>query len=87
MPVQSIESGVPQGSPVSPILFTFYLGGLFQAIEQAIHGIRALSYEDVIGLLIEANSVRQACQGLEQAARIAIEQGRQQVIQFDTEKN
>jgi hypothetical protein len=84
--IQPIESRVPQGSPVSPILFIIYLGEILKAIKQAIPGIRILSYADDICLLISASSVQQACQVLEQAARIAIEQGKKGAIQFDTEK-
>jgi hypothetical protein len=49
-PEQGIKAGIPQGSPVSPILI--YLSGIFQAIEEAVPGIQALSFADDIGLTI-----------------------------------
>ena len=34
-----VETGVPQGSPVAPILFTAYLSGVFDHVEEACPGI------------------------------------------------
>jgi hypothetical protein len=48
---QSIDLGLPQGSPVSLILFLIYIRGVFQAIERQVPGIKALSYTDNIGLI------------------------------------
>jgi hypothetical protein len=50
-PEQPIDSGLSQGSPVSPILFLIYIRGVFQAIEHQVPGIKALSYADDIGLI------------------------------------
>jgi len=36
---QPINSGAPQGSPVSPIMFIIYLSGVFDAIERSMTGI------------------------------------------------
>jgi hypothetical protein len=48
---QPINSGLPQGSPVSPILFIIYVWGVFQAIEDRVPGVKPLSFADDIGLL------------------------------------
>jgi hypothetical protein len=50
-PKQPINSGLPQGSSVSPILFLIYIRGVFQAIERQVPEIKALSYTDNIGLI------------------------------------
>jgi len=43
-----VETGIPQGSPVSPILFTAYLSGHFGHVEKRVPGVKALSFvEDV----------------------------------------
>jgi len=85
-PEREIQSGVPQGSPVSPILFIIYLGGVFQAIDQAVTGIQSLSFADDKGLVASGRSVQEVCQQLEQAAAIAIQWGYNHAVQFDAEK-
>ncbi|KAL1978972.1 hypothetical protein VTN96DRAFT_7858 [Rasamsonia emersonii] len=85
-PEHPISSGVPQGSPVSPILFVIYLSGVFRAIEAAVPGIRALSFADDIGLIALGSSVDQACQQLQQAGENAITWGQNNAVQFDAEK-
>lgn len=37
----NVECGVPQGSPVSPILFAIYLSGVFEYVESQISGCLA----------------------------------------------
>lgn len=56
-PTQPINSGVPQGSPVSPILFAIYLSGVFVEIERVVPGVRTLSFADDVGLLAPGYSV------------------------------
>ena len=41
-----VDTGIPQGSPVSPILFTVYLPGLFGHMEERVPGVKALSFVD-----------------------------------------
>ncbi|KAL1980085.1 hypothetical protein VTN96DRAFT_4674 [Rasamsonia emersonii] len=81
-----ISSGVPQGSPVSPILFVIYISGVVEAVEAAVPGIRALSFADDIGLIALGNSVDQACRQLQQAGEAAITWGQANTVQFDAEK-
>lgn len=85
-PTHPINSGVPQGSPVSPILFIIYLSGVFNAIERRVNGIQCLSFADDIGLLASGYSVREVCNKLQEAAKVAIEWGHDNAVQFDAGK-
>ncbi|ODM20373.1 hypothetical protein SI65_03426 [Aspergillus cristatus] len=85
-PAHPINSGVPQGSPVSPILFIIYLSGVFEVIERSVTGIQSLSFADDIGLLASGYSVKEVCDKLQKAAKVAIEWGHDNVVQFDAGK-
>ena len=54
---KDICAGVPQGSPVSPILFNIYLSGIFNRIEQENPDIITLSFTDDIAFLAPGKSV------------------------------
>ncbi|EED20341.1 reverse transcriptase, putative [Talaromyces stipitatus ATCC 10500] len=82
----SISSGLPQGSPVSPILFVLYVHGLSRAIERSAPEVRCLSFVDDQGLITAASSVKEACRTLEKAAEVAIEWGVTNGVQFDRKK-
>lgn len=78
-----INSGLPQGSPVSPVLFVLYIRLLAAAIEAAVPGVRGISFVDDQGLITAASSVKEACKTLQQAAKVAIEWGVENGVQFD----
>jgi len=44
-----VDTGVPQGSPAAPVLFTTYLSGVFDAVEMAVPGTSGLAFVDDIG--------------------------------------
>ena len=64
-----MDTGIPKGSPVSRILFTVYLSGLFGYVEERVPGVKAPSFvddvawtregetEDGISETLEANAV------------------------------
>jgi len=81
-----VETGIPQGSPVSPILFTVYLSGLFKHVEEQVQGIKALSFVDDVAWTTEGDSDDDICQTLELAAAAAQEWAGANVIAFDTEE-
>jgi len=85
-PAHPINSGVPQGSPVSHILFIIYLSCVFGMIERRVIGVQFLSFADDIGLLAPGYSVREVCDKLQGAAKVVIEWANDNVVQFDAGK-
>ncbi len=69
--MRDIDSGVPQGSPISPILFVIYISGFFSAIENKVP-ITSLSFVDDIGLTAIEGSIREVTATLEQAGQEAV---------------
>jgi Reverse transcriptase (RNA-dependent DNA polymerase) len=70
-PIRDIETGVPQGSPISPILFIIYISGFFSSVEAKVP-ITTLSFADDIGLVAIEGSIREVTRTLEQAGQEAI---------------
>lgn len=54
-----VETGIPQGSPASPVLFLLYIRELFPALERRF-GVVSISFADDITVLIRCGSLREA---------------------------
>ena len=48
-----VNTGIPQGSSASPILFAVYMSGLFGSVEDRVPGVNALSFVDDVAWLVE----------------------------------
>jgi len=63
----AVDTGIPQGSPVSPILFTIYLPRLSSYVE-AEASVTGLSFVDDVAWLAEGKTEEEICPKLETAA-------------------
>jgi retron-type reverse transcriptase len=66
------NSGVPQGSLISPILFNIYLSEIFEKIEEQNPEIIALSFADDIAFLALGQTVKDIQDALTNAGEQAI---------------
>ena len=57
-----IETGIPQGSPISPILFMLYL---YNICRLETKGAYSLSYADDFAITVTLNSAKANCKKLE----------------------
>jgi retron-type reverse transcriptase len=55
--VAHINTGIPQGSPVSPILFAIYLSCLFPVVESKLAGVKGISFADDVGWWVSGKDI------------------------------
>jgi hypothetical protein len=70
---QLLQAGVPQGSPLSPILFLFYNGPLLEALDIPDLRLSAIGFADDINLLTYGESTTGNCIALESAHERCLE--------------
>lgn len=78
----AIETGIPQGSPISPILFLIYIRDLFAPLQH----VTPLSYIDDIALTTSSTSLRKNARTLQEAAATLYALGKDNAIEFDLAK-
>jgi len=78
-----VDTGIPQGSPVAPILFTTYLSGIFDKVEAAVPGIRGLSFVDDISWWADTADSKAVAAKLSAVATASIEWAVENGVAFD----
>ena len=64
-PERDVETGIPQGSPASPILFLIYISGVFGAVTATSPEVTSVSFMDDLGFLASGNSIEEVATSLE----------------------
>ena len=77
----TINTGIPQGSPISPILFLIYIRDLFPSM-----AVKILSYIDDIALTVSSTSLKKNIRILEREVTKIYQLGAVNAIQFDLDK-
>src|SRR5690606_10925624 len=85
--LHSVETGIPQGLPTSPILFIIYLQPLFVRLQQAGLNISIPSYMDDVALVTQSPSLKTNTATLETAAGIAFDWADANAVAFDDPKS
>ncbi|GAB7336743.1 hypothetical protein MBLNU13_g10839t1 [Cladosporium sp. NU13] len=83
---RAIQAGLPQGSPVSPVLFILSVSALFQWLEDRHPDLQAISFVDDIGLVIECDELEDGATRLERIARDTMQWGSDNRVEFEVSK-
>lgn len=83
-----VDVGVPQGSPVSPILFLIYISELFKQNHYLTRefSVRLISYIDDIAIVASSKTFHENCRILKKIASKLIDWGNNHFVQFDMKK-
>jgi len=81
-----VVGGVPQGSPVSPILFVIYTSGLIKWVEGDVSEAKGLSCVDDLGWEATGSDVNHVISILKRCPAKNIEWATRRGLQFDTAK-
>lgn len=83
----TVETGVPQGSLILPILFTIHLSEIFKEVKGGMERCMTTLFVDDCGWLKTVNSVAQRYQRLERAVLRAVEWREQKHVAFNNMKD
>jgi hypothetical protein len=81
-----VEAGVPQSSPVSPILIAIYTAGLRKWVEEYTSEGKVQSFVDDLGRVAIGSDGAQVVMTLERCATKTIEWAGRRELPFDTAK-
>jgi len=83
-----VETGVPQGSPVSPVLFVIYLSGLFGQVgkKETECGSEDISFVDDVAWVVGGEDVGECTRRLDRCDTETTLLAKENTCQFDIEK-
>jgi len=84
---ERVHTGIPQGSPISPILYLFYNADLLDDCEDIAIAISPIGFVDDINLLTYGTSIQRNCRNLEKAYQKCIQWARTHGSKFNPEKS
>jgi hypothetical protein len=81
-----VTTGLPQGSPVSPVVFAIYMADIHQAVESRVKGARGLSFVNDITWLVEAEDVNRLVKKMAKCGRLSQLWAAGNAVRFETSK-
>lgn len=85
-PEKIVETSIPQGSPVSPILFLIYISGVFESVKETVLGIISLSFMNDLGFLASRNSFQEVASCLEKTGKAVLRWGFSNAVIYEIAK-
>ena len=82
-----VSTGLPQGSPVSPVLFALYIAEIHQAVESQVEDCRGISFvDDEATRIVEGYDVEEVAGKLERCAATSLAWAENNAVRFETSK-
>ena len=82
----SATTGLPQDSPVSPVLIALYITEIHQAVKSKIEGCRGISFADGATCIVEGYDISGVATGLKRCARASPKWERGNAVRFEMAK-
>ena len=83
---RDVRAGLPQESPVSPVLFILSVSAMFQWLEDRHPILQAISFVDDIGLVVECSELGEGAGQLERIAGGAMRWESNNKVEFEVSK-
>ena len=82
-----VVAGVPQGSPLSPVLFILYIASLYKALKQDHPAVSIVGFADDTNLLAFGRSAAATTRQLERAWKTCLQWANTRGMAFAAEKS
>lgn len=82
-----VLTGIPQRSPILPIIFLLYVKPHFNRLEKVYADTKCPRYIDDVGLVVVGKNEETNCRNLEIMAETAFEWGKENAVMIDGPKS